>query len=124
MIRRSIHSLEFNNTTVWNWLQLGIIPLVLVLLVASISFHQGKITREAKEAKEARTAQDRLLAEDRFEQQLLMSYLDRITDLMLKQNLREAARAHNLTVMGQINGKREGLLLRFLYDSDLMGSSL
>ena len=121
MNRRSIHSLEFNNTTVWNWLQLGIIPLVLVLLVASINFNQGKITREAKEA---RTAQDRLLAEDRFEQQLLMSYLDRITDLMLKQGLREAARAHNLTVMGQINGKRKGLLLRFLYDSDLMGSSL
>ena len=34
MIRRFIHSLGFDDKTVWDWLQLGVIPLALVLLVA------------------------------------------------------------------------------------------
>lgn len=59
----------------------------------------------------------------------LQAYLDRMTQLLLKEGLlasepqsevRHVARAHTLEVLGRLDGKRKGDLLRFLQEPELI----
>ena len=74
---------------------------------------------------------DRKIASDLSQQDALQQYFDTMTDLLLNQKLRESnsgdavaevARVRTLAVLRQLNGKRKALLIRFLYDADLIGS--
>jgi hypothetical protein len=101
--------------TLWDWLQLLIIPAVL----AGGAMWFSRAEREA----------EREIADDRLRETALQTYLDRMTGILLEKELRTSkeedevravARARTLTALRQLDGARKGTLLRFLYEADLI----
>lgn len=112
--------------TLWDWLELLIVPAVLA--AAAILFNAGERRREQKSA-DQRDKTSREIADENRRQTLLQSYLDKITELLLEQNLqdpaapravRTIARAHTLAVLRVLDPKRKAVVLQFLYDSELI----
>jgi len=131
--------------TVWDWLDLLIVPTMLAAGAAWIAQSQQKRELEEREvdreiAEQARKAEqeiaekareaDREIAKDRQEQITLENYYDRMAELLLTHNLREKtgdddeersiARARTLTVLRSLNSTRKGQVLRFLHESRLI----
>ncbi len=116
--------------TLWDWLQLLIIPAVLA--GAALLFEQAQSTREQRIADE-RAQREQRIADERAQAEVLATYLDRMSELLLDKQLaqsaigssvREVARARTLTSLRLLGGERKGALLQFLYDSRLIGVSL
>jgi hypothetical protein len=100
-----------------NWLNLLFIPLMLTLVALWLTFAWRRIQLEVN-----RLRDERLMVE---------SYLNRLNDLLLNHNLRQAstddeparvARAHTLSILRQLNGEGRGRILRFLYDASLLNA--
>ena len=114
--------------TLWQWLDLLIIPAVLA--VGGYLFTQSE-NRATREAQEQRTMDE-----------ALQTYLDKMGEMLLDKDrpLRDilmvngewerdeavclVARAHTLTVLPRLDGPRKGSVLRFLYESGLVGFSV
>src|ERR1700686_232324 len=86
----------FLNKTVWDWLQLLIVPLVLAVVallfqVANIRAER-QITNERyqkdQQIAKQRYEQDQQIALDKQREDLLQAYLDRISELLLEKDLR------------------------------------
>jgi len=101
----------------WDWLQLLVVPVALAIAVVLLNQQDKK--------------QDRELAKYQAQENALQSYLDKMTELLLKENLREAAaeggedvvsiaRARTLATLRTLDNNRKGLLVRFLYESKLI----
>jgi hypothetical protein len=85
-------------------------------------------TEEGQATDGHRAKEERAVESDRASEAVLQAYFDRICELLLKHDLAESvkgdsvmdvARARTLTVLRQLDGERKGLLLRFLYESEL-----
>jgi hypothetical protein len=70
------------------------------------------------------------IADDRQNQAALEAYFDRMTELLLKEGLRESkegdevqsiARTRTLAVLRSLDGGRKGQVVQFLYESGLIG---
>jgi hypothetical protein len=103
--------------TLWDWLQLLIIPAVL----AGVGLWFNRQQREQELQTADRRAQD----------EALQAYLDQIGQLLLDKDpsLRQAkeddevrtlARARTLSVLGRLDGERKGSIVRFLSESTLI----
>ena len=100
--------------TLWDWMQLFIIPIFLSGGVFLLNRSERRNERD--------------IAEDRQREAALQSYLDKMADLLLKEKLqstdseetRDVARIRTLTVLRGLDGKRKGLLLLFLYEAGLI----
>ena len=112
--------------SLWDWLDLLLVPLLLAL--GAWLLNRSARTRE-QEAEERRVEEQQKIEEDRSRDDALQKYLDTITDL-LNDGLRESeqddvkriiARARTLTVLRQLDEERKGLLLQFLSESGLIG---
>lgn len=112
--------------TLWDWLNLLIVPIVLAIGGYLFSRAERKAEREIADH---RTKTDREIADDRLKETALQGYLDRMTELMLDKGLRTSkpedevrnlVRARTLTVLRTLDGKRKGVLLRFLHESVLI----
>jgi uncharacterized protein YjbI with pentapeptide repeats len=112
--------------TLWDWLQLLIIPAVLA--GGALWFNRAEREAERRIADE-RSKAEREIADERLREATLQAYLDRMTDLLLDNELRTSeeddevravARARTLTVLRQLDGVRKVTLLRFLYEADLI----
>jgi len=109
------NNMGFTNKTFWNWMELLIIPAVLA--IGAFLFNQSE-----------RKSEQKIVAE-RFQEEVLREYLDRMTELLLEKGLltsepesevRIAARAQTLTTFRILNGKRKGVVLKFLSDAKLI----
>ncbi len=116
----------FLQKDLWDWLALLIVPIVLA--VGGYFFRRAE-RRSETEIAEARAKIDRSISGDRLEEEALQQYLDRMTELLLKEKLLSAppgdevhavARARTLTVLRRLDGTRKGLLLRFLFEVGLI----
>jgi len=105
----------FLNKTLWNWLQLLIIPAVLA--VGGYLFSLATSRTEHK------------IALDNQRDTALQTYLDRMSELILKENLiesqpdakaRELGRTWTKVVLTRLDPKRKGSVLKFLYESHLI----
>lgn len=104
----------FEAKTLWDWMQLLIIPLLL----AGGAFFLNRSERNT----------EREIATDRQREDALQAYLDRMADLLLKDKLgstkkrevRDVARTRTLTVLRSLDKKRKGFVLRFLYEAGLI----
>jgi hypothetical protein len=125
--------------TLWDWLQLLIIPLVLA--IAALLFNLATTRTEQKIAKD-RIEQDRQIAKERYEndqrialdkqrEDLLQIYLDRMSELLLKEELgssaakpevRNVARVRTATILVQLDARRIGYVFAFLRQSGLMST--
>jgi uncharacterized protein YjbI with pentapeptide repeats len=102
--------------TLWNWIQVLIIPGVLAYAAYWLNQRQSSTER--------RTTLDNQQAA------VLDSYLDGMSDLLLNKKLRESksddeevrqvARAKTLTALRRLDPERKGELLRFLYEAGLI----
>ncbi len=105
----------FGTKTLWDWMQLLIIPAVL----AGGAYWLNESARQSEQA----------IADDNLREAALQTYIDRMAELLIKENLsdsevkpkvRAVARARTLTVLRRLDKERKGALLRFLYEADLI----
>ena len=111
--------------TLWDWMGLLIVPVVLGAGVFLLNNSQRKNEQEiAKESRET----DRQIARDRQHQTTLETYFDRMTDLLLEKKLRSSekgdevrsiARTRTLAVLRSLNAERVGAVFRFIEDAKL-----
>jgi uncharacterized protein YjbI with pentapeptide repeats len=117
----------FRGKTVWDLLQLLIVPLMLVAIGLVFSLQQDA---RQQRVENQRAAAERELAEQRAQDEALQAYLDQMGDLLLaKDGLRESAkdsevrtlaRARTLTVLSRLDSARKERLLQFLYEAGLL----
>jgi pentapeptide repeat protein len=102
--------------TLWDWLQLLIIPAVLAI--------GGYVFNHTMSRNEQRTTTDNQ------REAALQSWIDTMSELFLKVHLgelkledegvREIARVHTLTVLRRLDGTRKGSVIQFMYESGLL----
>lgn len=131
-------NLGFDNKTLWDWMELLVVPAILAFLAYLLNKSQkdtelriAEIRRtEEREAAEERAKVDRDIEKNRQQQKALEDYLDRMTELLLQANLRKSlptdeirsiARTRTLTILRNFNGVRKSQLIQFLYESALIG---
>jgi len=119
----------YRGKTLWDLLDLLIIPLVLALGAFGLNQSARKVELEIAKNR------DEIERHGRKEQEnetALQNYLDKMSQLILEQGLakslsenpiRDVARSRTLTVLRVLDGSRKGLLLRFLYEAELINKS-
>jgi uncharacterized protein YjbI with pentapeptide repeats len=117
---------EFGGKTLWDWLQLLIVPVVLSLISVVFAWQQD-IRQDQIESKRAKA--ERELARERAQDEALQAYLSQMGSLLLEKDLRKSAkdseartlaRARTLTVLSRLNSARKARLLQFLYEAGLL----
>jgi uncharacterized protein YjbI with pentapeptide repeats len=117
---------EFGGKTVWDWLQLLIVPVILSLITVVFTWQQNA-RQEAIEDQRAHT--ERTIEEQRAQDAALQAYLDQMSQLMLERNLRGSeegsevrtlARARTRTVLARLDDRRKGSVVQFLYEASLL----
>jgi uncharacterized protein YjbI with pentapeptide repeats len=100
--------------TLWEWMQLFIIPIFLSFGVFLLN--RSERNNESK------------IASDRQREAALQTYLDRMSDLLLKEKLRSTeneevrniARTRTLTLLRELDPRRKRIVLLFLLESGLI----
>jgi uncharacterized protein YjbI with pentapeptide repeats len=122
--------------TAWDWMDLLIVPLVLVAigLVFSMLQDARQQALENQRAEEARIIENRRadaereLADQRAQDEALQAYLDQMSQLMLERKLLEAepgdpvytlAQARTSTVILRLDAEHNESVTRFLINSGL-----
>lgn len=115
----------FEGKTLWDWMELLIIPAVLAGGVFFLNRSERAVEHQIAED---RAELEREIATDRQQEAALQSYLDRMADLLLKDKLltteneevRNVARIRTLTVLRGLDDKRKRFVLQFLQESKLI----
>jgi uncharacterized protein YjbI with pentapeptide repeats len=125
---RRLGNLGFGDKAFWDWMDLFIIPIVVGGGAAWLNKSQRE--NELRIAEDNRK-EDRRIAEERRHQATLEAYFDRMTELLLKEGLRDSkkkddevrsiARTRTLAVLRSLGGRRKGQVVQFLYESRLVG---
>jgi uncharacterized protein YjbI with pentapeptide repeats len=114
--------------TLWDWLQLLIIPFVLAVGGFMLNF---TMSRTEQKIAAQRYENDQAIALDKQREDLLQTYLDRMSDLLLEKDLRASppeaevrnvARVRTLTILGQLDTPRKNAVLSFLREAKLVTS--
>jgi uncharacterized protein YjbI with pentapeptide repeats len=109
------HLWGFQGKTVWDWLQLLIVPLMLALITVVFAWQQDARQHELQE----QNAQDAAL----------QAYLDQMNQYLLEKGLRGSdvnseirtlARAQTITVLQQSDPEHRSQVLRFLMEAELV----
>ena len=114
--------------TLWDWLDLLIVPIVLA--IGGYLFTRAENQRTRENADQQRTL-DRELADERSQDEALQAYLDGMAQLVTdkEQPLHSAqpgdslsilGRARTLTVLSRLDRGRKRSVLEFLYESRLI----
>ncbi len=110
--------------TLWDWLQLLIIPVVLAVAGYVINLTISRGEQEAteqraqseREAAAKRAETEQKIAEDNQRETALQAYIDKMSELLLEKHLRESqpedevrkiARVRTLTTLHRLGGKRK-----------------
>jgi uncharacterized protein YjbI with pentapeptide repeats len=112
--------------TLWDWLQLLIVPLVLAVAAFWLSDAQSRRDQRREDRRAAQ--QDRIAAEAR-RADALGAYLQQMSELVLQHRLSSSrggsgasalAQTLTLTVLRQLDGRRKGVVVQFLADANLI----
>jgi uncharacterized protein YjbI with pentapeptide repeats len=113
--------------TLWDWLQLLIVPAMLI----GVTFvWSGLQTRSDNKREDRRVAADRAAADEARQGATLQSYLDQMSGLMLHEKLltskegdavRAVARTVTLATLRRLEGERKAAVITFLYEARLLG---
>ena len=115
----------FETKTLWDWMELLIVPLFLAGGAFFLNRSEKEIERQRTED---RANLEREIATDRQQEAALQSYLDRMAELLLEKKLRttenkevrNVARTRTLAVLRTLDGTRKGIVLRFLKEAGLI----
>ena len=143
--------------TLWDWMQLLFIPVVLAVagfwfnhrerrsaellaenerkaaeLRAEIERKAAEFRAEAeREIEQQRAETEREIAIDNQREATLQAYIDKMSELLLHENLRDSAekdevrriaRVRTLRVLAQLDAKRKKNVLQFLHESELISA--
>jgi uncharacterized protein YjbI with pentapeptide repeats len=128
---------ELGGKTVWDWLQLLIVPIMLSLITIAFTWQQDVRQQriEDSRAEQARKIEDRraeaeqAVQEQRAQQATLQAYLDQMGTLLLDRDLhgadedsdvRRLARARTLVVLDALDPGRQNKVFRFLSETELI----
>ena len=111
--------------TVWDWLELLVIPLSL--LIGGYILNTAERNAERQRGEE-RSKLERELAIDRQCETALQSYIDKMSDLLLNEKLRttkrkevrDVARTRTISVMRGLDTRRNNLVIQFLREAKLI----
>jgi hypothetical protein len=112
--------------TLWDWMQLLIIPLGLAVVAFGLNLAQS--SRDARREERA-AVRERSLAADGAREEVLRAYVQQISDLMLARALARSprdseahavARTLTLTALRRLDGARKGAVVQFLSEADLI----
>jgi len=111
----------FRNKTVWDFLQLLIVPLMLVAIGFWFTAQQDA-RQHAIEKQSAERLQK--VEEQRAQDLTLQAYLDQMSTLVLEDlgdtKVRTLARARTLTVLRRLDPSRKEEIMQFLLEADLV----
>lgn len=116
----------FRGNTLWEWLQLLVLPVVLTGGGIWFNMHQNGTNRAVAERQHEI---DLHIADDNQQEAALQAYLDHLSQLLLDKQLkesapgsaiRELAHARTLTAVWHVGKFRKGVLLKFLYEAHLI----
>jgi uncharacterized protein YjbI with pentapeptide repeats len=129
----------FGDKTLWDLLQLLIVPLVLVGIGLLFEMQQAErqqgLEKQQQALEDRRAEAERELAEQRAQDEALQAYLDQMSTLLLEKDLRfstednatedskEArtlARARTLTVLARLDPSRKADVMQFLVEAELV----
>ncbi len=130
----------FRSKTLWDWLDLIIVPLILAVSLFCLTQQeerrerfQEKQDRERDEIKQQQEAESQ---QDNQRQASLLNYFDKMSELILDKQLGEKAddgetevnpkaaiiaRVLTLAVLRELNPSRVETVFRFISDADLVG---
>jgi hypothetical protein len=119
---------NFHERTLWDWLDLLIVPAVLAL--GGYLFTRSESQR-ARQNAERQLSLDRDTAAQRRQDDMLQAYLDGMSKLLTdtdlpshstqpSKNLCTVARARTLTVLERLDSDRKRSVLQFLFESGLI----
>jgi uncharacterized protein YjbI with pentapeptide repeats len=117
---------ELGGKTVWDWLQLLIVPIMLSLITIAFTWQQD--VRQQR-IEDSRTERVRKIEEQRAQQATLQAYLDQMGTLLLDRDLhgadedsdvRRLARARTLVVLDALGSGRQNKVFRFLSETELI----
>jgi uncharacterized protein YjbI with pentapeptide repeats len=116
----------FRGKTVWDLLQLLIVPLALAVI--GLWFAAQQDARQ-QQIENQRADAERELADQRAQDEALQAYLSQMGSLLLDKNLRKSeedsevrtlARARTLTVLGRLDPSRKADVMEFLMEAELV----
>ena len=119
---------EFGGKTLWDWLQLLIVPVVLSLITVVFAWQQD-IRQDQIESKRANAEQE--LVEQRTQDEALQAYLDQMSTLLIEKDLRSSAldsevrslaRTRTLTVLRRLDPGHKADVMYFLIEAELIQS--
>lgn len=120
---------EVGGKTVWDWLQLLVVPVMLSLITVAFTWQQDIRQRDIEDR---RAEAERKIQEQRAQQGTLQAYLDQMGTLLLDRDLHKAgeesdvrrlARARTLVVLDALGSDRQNRALRFLQETELIQST-
>ena len=122
----------FRGKTLWDLLQLiGSIGAFSALIVAVITLNIAREEADRRAALQERQASlHQQLEDDQARHTTLQTYMRDMSELLLDKQLatsepgnsiRDIARPNTLILLRQIDSERKGILLEFLYQSELIG---
>src|SRR5215218_1071677 len=131
---------KFGGKEVWEWMDLLIVPLALVVIGLVFTMLQDarqqeiedQRARQAQKIENQRAEAERELAEQRAQDEALQAYLDQMSQLMLDRKLLEAepsdavhtlAQARTSTIILRLDAQHNESVTRFLIDSGLAVNS-
>jgi len=116
--------------SLWDWLQLLIVPLALALAAFALNAAQDSRDRQREDQ---RAARELASSDDRTREDALRSYLQQMSDLITDHALRSRpavldrttdaqalARTSTLIVLRRLDGERRGLVVQFLFEAGLI----
>ena len=115
--------------TLWDWLQLLIIPVVLA--IAGYLFNLT-VSRNEQKSTQLRDQTEREISSDNQRESALQQYIDKMSEHLLANKLRKSsqedevrniARVRTLTVLPRLDASRKRSILLFLYESSLIEKS-
>src|SRR5258707_1397583 len=118
--------------TLWDWLQLLIIPAVLA--VGGYLFNYTTSKNE-QQSTQLRDQNERDIASDNQREAALQGYIDKISELLLDKDhplresapedeVRKIARVRTLTVLPRLDKERKRSVLQFLHESGLIDKGM
>src|SRR6266496_1232913 len=111
--------------TLWDWLQLLIVPLLLIIGATWFTARQN----HDRELADKQHEHDNQLTADNQREVALQTYIDHMSGLLLEKNLRSSksddevrkiATARTLTVLPNFDAQRKRSVIKFLRDAQLI----
>lgn len=112
----------FQTKTLWDWMELLIIPLALAIGAFFLNRSERGSEREAVDK---RAKLEREIAKDKQQEEALQTYISKISELLLEKKLRttrrkevrDVARTLTLSVLRILNEQRSNLAIQFLREA-------